>query len=133
MHNCRLLSHTASPPKKKQLLDVKWEAYGMKLFLVQEAWYLQHLLIYTIDLNLEDNQPGNACHDSVSWILRRVLIVLSIFNTLVQFLSWAMQIYHGKVKTVKSLGHLLHAQFDVGSSISREGRSGVEADWRRAR
>ena len=96
--DCSLTRHLL---QKKQLLDVKWEAYGMKLFLVQEAWYLQHLLIYTIDMNLEDNQPGNACHDGVSWILRRVLIVLSIFNTLVQFLSWAMQIYHGKVKTVK--------------------------------
>jgi hypothetical protein len=75
----------------------------MKLFLLQEAWYLQHLLIYTIYINLEV-EAGSKCHDTVPSDLRRILIALSIFNTLVQFLVWAMQMYQGKVKTVDVWG-----------------------------
>jgi hypothetical protein len=90
--------------QKIQLLDVKWKTYGMKLFLLQEAWYLLHLLIYTIDMNIEATEPGPKCHEEVAENLRRILVALSVFNMVVQFSAWAEQMYHGKVKTVEVWG-----------------------------
>jgi hypothetical protein len=81
------------------LLEVKWQGYGIKLFLLQEAWYLQHLLFYTIDINLEKPEPGPNCDEGLSADLKRVLIALSILNLFVQFSVWGMQMHHGKVKT----------------------------------
>jgi len=76
----------------------------MKLFLLQEAWYLLHLLFYTIDMNLEAKEPGPKCHEEVVENLRRILVALSVFNMAVQFSAWAMQMYQGKVKTVEVWG-----------------------------
>ena len=76
----------------------------MKLFLLQEAWYLQHLLLYTIDINLEKSEPRPDCDEGLSPDLRRVLIALSIWNLFVQFSVWAMQMHHGKVKTFELWG-----------------------------
>jgi hypothetical protein len=97
------LSHGISS-KQKQLLEVKWHGYGMKLFLLQEAWYLQHLLLYTIDINLERGEPGLDCDVGLSPDLRRALVALSVWNLFVQFSVWAMQMHQGKVKTFELWG-----------------------------
>ena len=101
---CEFADHeTFEHPVVCKLLEIKWQIYGLKLFCVQEAWYLQHLVLFMVESNLAEED----CHQGTGRYLRTVLIVLSIFNTVVQFCAWGKQLYDGKVRTVQFWGRQL--------------------------
>jgi len=79
----------------------------MKLFLLEQAWYMQTLILYLIEENGAEKELENYCDNEVRMHLRRALMVLSIINTLMQFSAWAVQMYHGKVTTVEVWGRNL--------------------------
>ena len=97
---------TFAHPVVCKLLEIKWRKFGLKLFCLQEAWYLQHLILYMIQENLPHSEDDavSPCNAEVAIHIRRALIVLSVINSVVQFCAWSKQLYDKKVRTVKLWG-----------------------------
>ncbi|MGB1600065.1 MAG: globin domain-containing protein, partial [Promethearchaeia archaeon] len=97
---------TIGHPVVNKLLEIKWRKFGLKLFCLQEGWYLLPLVLYMIEHNLSDEHSDDSldCHSYTRVNLRRTLVAFAIINIIVQVCAWGQQLHDKKVKAAELWG-----------------------------
>ena len=97
---------TIGHPVVNKLLEIKWRKFGLKLFCLQEGWYLLPLVLYMVEHNLSDEHSDDSldCHSYTRVNLRRTLVAFAIINIIVQVCAWGQQLHDKKVKAAELWG-----------------------------
>eukprot|EP00802_Teleaulax_amphioxeia_P004181 Tamp_04185.p1 GENE.Tamp_04185~~Tamp_04185.p1 ORF type:complete len:777 (+),score=205.16 Tamp_04185:586-2916(+) len=83
---------TIKHPVVTKVIDMKWKAFGLKMFLAKESWFILHLFLFMV-VHLGD--PDGCAHEQYD-ILKIVLGTIATLTLLMGLFMIARQIYFNK-------------------------------------